>query len=342
MPLDTSFEKSYPTMDQNRIKQLKTQRGFTYSYYFSASVGNKPTLFLSHGFPTPAYVWAKQIAFFEPMGYGIIAPDLLGYGGTDKPTDPRFYVGSGHAQDAIDILDHENIDKVITVSHDWGSRVVSRIVNYYPKRLIACAFLAVGYGPPNTMYADPLTMSAMITEMVGYDVLAYQQFFIEPETPKLFEKNFDSFFSLLFPVAPEIWKDNMCVVDGAKTWIKENKTTALPPHISSEDKEFYRKSLISGGMTAPLCWYRVVGEQCNQEDDAKISPELYNINQPVLFVAFSKDVIGLARFGDETHPKFVKGPYTRKEIDGDHWAPVTSHSSELNKILLEWVEGLSV
>jgi pimeloyl-ACP methyl ester carboxylesterase len=35
------------------------------------------------------------------------------------PTDPKFYVGSGLAQDAIDILDHENIDKVIAVGHDW-------------------------------------------------------------------------------------------------------------------------------------------------------------------------------------------------------------------------------
>ncbi|KAJ6465091.1 hypothetical protein C8R47DRAFT_1224566 [Mycena vitilis] len=151
-------------MDQNRIKQLKTQRGFTYSesYYFSAS----------HGFPTPAYVWANRFPSSSPWAMALLPQTFLATG--------------GHAQDAIDILDHEKIDRVITVSHDWGSRVVSRIVNYYPRWLIACA---VGYGPPNTMYADPLTMSAMITEMVGYNVLAYQQFFIEPETPKLFEKN---------------------------------------------------------------------------------------------------------------------------------------------------------
>ncbi|KAJ7910298.1 Alpha/Beta hydrolase protein, partial [Mycena leptocephala] len=89
-----------------------------YSYYFSAPVEGKPTLLFSHGFPTPAYLWAKQMAFLDPMGYGIVAPDLLGYGGTDKPTDPKFYVGSGLAQDAIDILDHENIDKTIAVGHD--------------------------------------------------------------------------------------------------------------------------------------------------------------------------------------------------------------------------------
>jgi pimeloyl-ACP methyl ester carboxylesterase len=106
-------------MDQSRFKQTKTQRGFTYSYYFAASDKGKPTLFFSHGFPTPAYLWRKQVAFFEPLGYGIVAPDLLGYGRTDKPTDPKFYVGSGLAKDVIDILDKENIRQVIAVGHDW-------------------------------------------------------------------------------------------------------------------------------------------------------------------------------------------------------------------------------
>lgn len=55
----------------------------------------------------------------QPLGYGLIVPDLLGYGGTDKPTDLESYVGSGHAQDIIDILDKEGIDKVIGVGHDW-------------------------------------------------------------------------------------------------------------------------------------------------------------------------------------------------------------------------------
>ncbi|KAJ7060091.1 Alpha/Beta hydrolase protein [Mycena amicta] len=106
-------------MDETRFKQTKTQRGFTYSYYFAAPSDGKPTFFFSHGFPTPAYLWRHQVTFLEPLGYGIVAPDLLGYGGTDKPTDPKFYIGSGLAQDVVDILDKEGIQQVIAVSHDW-------------------------------------------------------------------------------------------------------------------------------------------------------------------------------------------------------------------------------
>ncbi|KAF8210825.1 alpha/beta-hydrolase [Mycena galopus ATCC 62051] len=344
-------------MDQNCFKQTKTQRGFTYSYYFSAPTGGKPTVFFSHGFPTPAYLWCKQIAFFETLGYGIIAPDLLGYGGSDKPTDPKFYIGSGLAQDAIDIFDEEKIDRVIAVGHDWGSRVISRIVNWYPDRLTSCAFFGVGYGPPASRYADPVVQSAQIKAAMRYDVLAYMQYFIQPDAPALMEKNFDSFFSLLFPV-PEtpdqrenIWKENMCVPGKAEAWINANRTTALPPHISPEahsigffDKEYYRNTLLSGGLTAPLCWYKVLVEECNQEDDAKVPKRLYNLNKPVLFVAFNKDPIGLPIFGKATHAEYVVEPdknLTNKEVNGDHWA-VMSHATELNKILLKWMEDLNV
>ncbi|KAJ7663041.1 hypothetical protein B0H17DRAFT_1257458 [Mycena rosella] len=235
-----------PTMDQSRVKQVKSKRGFTYSYYFSAP--------REHGFPTPAYLWREQIAALE-------SPPPLGYDGTDKPTDPKFYIGSGLAQDAIDTLDNEKIDRVIT--------------------------------------------SAQIMQMVGYDLLAYMGYFIQPEAPAFIEKNL-----------PETWKDHMCTPGGAKAWIEPNKTEPVP------DKEYYRTALLSGGMTAPLCWYKVLVEKCNHEDDAR------------------RDPIGLPIFGDMTHnnKEFVKGTVTRKE---DHWA-VVSHAAELNGMLQQWIEGLNI
>jgi soluble epoxide hydrolase/lipid-phosphate phosphatase len=106
-------------MDKSSYKQLKTQRGLTYSYYFSPPLTGKPVLFFSHGFPSNSLVWQAQVAIFSPQGYGILAPDLLGYGGTDKPTDPKLYIGSGLAQDVVDIFDAEEIERVIAIGHDW-------------------------------------------------------------------------------------------------------------------------------------------------------------------------------------------------------------------------------
>jgi pimeloyl-ACP methyl ester carboxylesterase len=106
-------------MDPSRYKQLKTQRGFTYSYYWSPPATDKPVLLFAHGFAEGSFLWRKQVPFFEQLGYGLVVPELLGYGGTDKPTDPKFYIGSGHAQDIVDIFDAEGVNQVIAIGHDW-------------------------------------------------------------------------------------------------------------------------------------------------------------------------------------------------------------------------------
>ncbi|KAJ7722821.1 alpha/beta-hydrolase [Mycena metata] len=324
-------------MDQSRYKTVKTRRGFTYSYYFSPPATGKPVLFFAHGFPANSSLWRKQVAFFEPLGHGLLVPDLLGYGGTDKPTDPKLYVGSGHANDIADILDAEGLEQVIAIGHDWGSRAVSRLISHHPQRVSACAFLAVGYGPPVLPNMDPITRSPEIAQAIGYDVLAYMRFFIQPDAAAVIEEHIDSFISLMFPESPQLWKDYFCVEGGARAWIEGDKTAGLPSYMTLEDKEILKKSLLTGGLSGPLCWYKVFSLKANSDDDASISAGEFT--QPLLFIAFTKDNVALPVFGDSAHKKYAKGPVTRKEINGDHWA-VESHTSEINDILLQWVEGL--
>ncbi|KAJ7660228.1 Alpha/Beta hydrolase protein [Mycena polygramma] len=176
-------------MDQNRYRHAKPQRGLTYSYYWSPPAAGKPVIFFSHGFPSASFLWRKQVAFCEPLGYGILVPDHLGYGGTDKPTDPKLYLGSGLAQDMVDIFDVEGLRQVIAVGHDWGSRAVSRLLNYHPQRVSAVAFIGTGYMPPVLEGADPITRAAEITQAFGCDVCAYMRFFVQPDAPEIIEKH---------------------------------------------------------------------------------------------------------------------------------------------------------
>ena len=107
-------------MDRTSYKTVTTKRGFTYSYYASVPEGStKPTLLFLHGFPSTSYDWRRQVEFFESKGFPVIVPDLLGYGGTDKPADAQFYKWGDMAGDVIDILDAEKVEKVIAIGHDW-------------------------------------------------------------------------------------------------------------------------------------------------------------------------------------------------------------------------------
>lgn len=48
-----------------------------------------------------------------------MAPDCLGYGGTSKPLDMQAYKGKAMSDDIAEILEHEKIEKVIGIGHDW-------------------------------------------------------------------------------------------------------------------------------------------------------------------------------------------------------------------------------
>jgi soluble epoxide hydrolase / lipid-phosphate phosphatase len=106
-------------MDPSLYKTLSID-GFQYHYYHHpAESASNPTLLFLHGFPSTSEHWVHQVVYFSGKGYGVIAPDLLGYGGTSKPVDLKPYDGTTFAIHCKGILDSEGIQKAVVVSHDW-------------------------------------------------------------------------------------------------------------------------------------------------------------------------------------------------------------------------------
>jgi soluble epoxide hydrolase/lipid-phosphate phosphatase len=100
-------------------KILSIQHGPKYSYLYQVAKSGKPTFLLLHGFPSSSYDWRKQIADLGAAGYGVLAPDLLGYGETDKPNTLDAYTFSNISGHVAKILEHEKLTQVIGVGHDW-------------------------------------------------------------------------------------------------------------------------------------------------------------------------------------------------------------------------------
>ena len=66
-------------------KKTTLSDGTTYGYVASAPASpDKPTLLLLHGYPSSSFDWRHQIASLPKAGFGVIVPDLLGYGDTDS------------------------------------------------------------------------------------------------------------------------------------------------------------------------------------------------------------------------------------------------------------------
>ncbi|MEM8565425.1 MAG: alpha/beta hydrolase [Bacteroidota bacterium] len=92
--------------------------------------GSGPPVLLLHGAPESHVMW-KDLAPELAKNYTVIAPDLRGYGRSDKP-DKGDYSKRKMAQDQIDLMRKLSFEKFSVVSHDRGSHVARRLAKDYP------------------------------------------------------------------------------------------------------------------------------------------------------------------------------------------------------------------
>lgn len=146
-------------MDAFEKKTCKTARGYVYTDYTFEGDRSLPTLLFQHGWPDHAEMWKDIAERLIDTRFPIVIPDMLGYNGTNKPTDPAEYRWDAMMKDLIDIIDTEKVDKVISIGHDWGSSCASHLYNYYPDRVAGCAFFNVPYHTPSR---QPFDLDEMI------------------------------------------------------------------------------------------------------------------------------------------------------------------------------------
>jgi pimeloyl-ACP methyl ester carboxylesterase len=114
---------SSPTIVPNKTHYIPST-SHTYAYLFlPPSSPSKPTLLILHGFPSTPHDYRFQIRHFYTLGYGILAPSLLGYPPTSCPLTVESYIGKFMAEEIIEILEHEGLEigKVVGIAHDWGT-----------------------------------------------------------------------------------------------------------------------------------------------------------------------------------------------------------------------------
>ncbi len=76
-----------------------------------------------HGFPELHYSWRNQIPELVAKGYRVWAPNMRGYGGTDRPEGVRNYAMDHLTQDIAALIDASGAEKVTLIAHDWGAIV---------------------------------------------------------------------------------------------------------------------------------------------------------------------------------------------------------------------------
>ena len=107
---------------------------------------------LLHGFPDSSQGWRHQVPALTAAGLRVLAPDLRGFGESDKPEGVEPYGLRHSVADVVSMLDELGVASAHVVGHDWGAAVAWTLAAYAPERVERLAVLSVGH--PN-MYRRP-------------------------------------------------------------------------------------------------------------------------------------------------------------------------------------------
>ncbi|MBC7917128.1 MAG: haloalkane dehalogenase [Rhodoferax sp.] len=108
---------------------------------------------LMHGEPTWSYLYRKMIPGLVAAGHRVIAPDLIGFGRSDKPSKKGDYSYANHVAWMVAWMERMELQNATLFCQDWGSLIGLRLVTHSPQRF-ARVVLANG-GLPTGMGAVP-------------------------------------------------------------------------------------------------------------------------------------------------------------------------------------------
>ncbi len=89
-------------------------------HYIDEGPRDAPVMLLTHGMPTWSFLYRDMIPGLVAAGYRCIAPDHLGFGRSDKPTDSHWYTVARHTEVLTSLIVDLDLQHVTLVCQDWG------------------------------------------------------------------------------------------------------------------------------------------------------------------------------------------------------------------------------
>jgi pimeloyl-ACP methyl ester carboxylesterase len=144
--------------------------------------GDGPAVLFCHGFPETSHAWRHQVSALAKAGYRAIAPDMRGYGGTERPDGIDEYTVFHMVGDMIALLDALGEPTALIVGNDWGATVAWQAAQMRPDRF--CGVVALGV----PMMGQPPVRPTQIFPQ-NEESLLYTLYF---QDPGVAETEFDS------------------------------------------------------------------------------------------------------------------------------------------------------
>lgn len=164
--VDYAFQPHYLEVDDTEGGKLRI-------HYLDEGAPDGDVILLMHGQPVWSYLYRHMIPPLVDAGFRVIAPDLVGFGRSDKPTRPEDYTYARHVTWMSDWLTQLDLRDVTVFFQDWGSMIGLRLVAAFPERFshVVLANGALVAGPVPKEFADPLKQAYSELPVVRADQL---------------------------------------------------------------------------------------------------------------------------------------------------------------------------
>ena len=299
-----------------------------------AEQGEGPLVLMLHGFPESWYSWRHQFAPLAAAGFHAVAPDMRGYGKSDKPHNIDAYNQVQVVNDIVGLIPALGYQTAIVFGHDWGAPTAWSCALNHPDKFTAVGALSVPFSPRSQV--KPMPMMREIFKGQFF----YQLYFQEPGVAEAeFEKDIRTALrKFLYLGAGEADLSGMTGKGPDDDLLTSLPNPAsLPKWLTETDLDFYTVEFTRSGMRGPLNYYR------NHDltwELTRGAPE--QIRQPAMFVAGERDgVVVMAADALKKMPERVTDLRINRLIPGiGHWTQQESPAI-VNEEMLRFLKMVS-
>jgi len=125
-------------------------------HYVDEGPADAAPVLMLHGEPSWSYLYRKMVPVFTAAGHRAVAPDLIGFGRSDKPADRADYTYERHVGWVREFLEATDLRDITLICQDWGSliglRLLAENTDRFARAVVSNGFLPTGDSPPGDAF----------------------------------------------------------------------------------------------------------------------------------------------------------------------------------------------
>ena len=307
--------------------------------------GQGPLVLLCHGFPEISYSWRRQINSLAEAGFHVVAPDMRGYGKSDRPEAIDQYTIFHLVGDLVGLLDGLEAPTAVIIGHDWGATIAWQAARLRPDRFRAIVSLSVPFRPRSP--AHPTSLMPRTAEAQFYQLYFQETGVAEAEFEKdprltmqamLYGGSGEGVAAIRAVAASSGRTPGVGMVPRAGGWLPSS-APPLPSWLSEADLGVYAEEFARSGFRGPLNYYRNI----DRNWELMAAFDGMKVTVPALYIAGDHDIVVASPAAAEQITNMKQVVPLLRDIQMlprcGHW---TQHerSAEVSAAIIEFLRSL--